>query len=241
MASRPSGGRSSGASANALSERRRRSTASGHSLIATPYRGLCRTLNCRTAKRLCLSASCPTSPGRTAIRSVPASGYWGRSLGCCGGEHGGDRVSIAFCHAEVSITSRARLTACRSPDLPRRRQRCRVGPGAGPRDNENCGNSLGARRSYEHSRRTDQRTAYTNPVANDLFETNSCAAGTARQSRPGGRATRWSLPTADGTGAGVPTPSTSGASLPVPPAPRPGGTAEYAGLPHQPTRPAMAP
>src|SRR5215472_11515324 len=81
-----------------------------------------------------------------------------------------------------------------------------MGPGAGPRDNENCGNSLGARRSYEHSRRTDQRTAYTNPVANDLFETNSCAAGTARQSRPGGRATRWSLPTADGTGAGVPTP-----------------------------------
>ena len=140
----------------------------------------------------------------------------------------------------VSITSRARLTASRSPDLPRRRLRCRVVPGAGPRDNENCGNSLGARRSYEHSRRTDQRTAYTNPVANDLFETNSCAAGTARQSRPGGRATRWSLPTADGTGAGVPTPSTSGASLPVPPAPRPGGTAEYAGLPQQPTRPAMA-
>ena len=154
---------------------------------------------------------------------------------CCGGEHGGDRVSIAFCHAGVSITSRARLTACRSPDLPRRRLRCRVGPGVGPCDNENCGNPFGPGRGCRPSRRTDQRTTHTNPVSSDLFETNSCAAGAARQSRPGGRATRWSLPAADGTGAGVPAPSTSGASLPVPPAPRPGGTAEYAGLPQQPS------
>src|SRR5215472_5445633 len=141
----------------------------------------------------------------------------------------------------VSITSRARLTTCRSPDLPRRRLRCRVGRGAGPRETERSGaSSLSDTTGRDRWRiRPDQRTN-SDTGADHLFETNSCAAGTAGQSRPGGCATRWALSPADGTGAGIPAPSTSDAGLPVPPAPRPGGTAEYEGLPEQPTRPAMA-
>jgi len=78
------------------------------------------------------------------------------------------------------------------------------------------------------------------PVPTIYSRPTPAPAGTAGQSRPGGCATRWALSPADGTGAGIPAPSTSDAGLPVPPAPRPGGTAEYEGLPEQPTRPAMA-
>src|SRR5215469_1835130 len=129
----------------------------------------------------------------------------------------------------VAITSRARLGACRSPDLPQRRLGCRVGWGAGLRETEHSGaSSLPDTTGRGYWRiRPDQRTN-SDAGADHLFETNSCAAGTTGQSRRGGRATRRALSTADGTGAGVPDASTSDAGLPVPPTPRPCGTAEHA-------------
>src|SRR5215469_9825240 len=98
--------------------------------------------------------------------------YGGRN-GCCRHSFETDRVSAeGIAHLAIRrIAALAGLPAASA--YSRKRQwrdvgqfsPSRIAPGAverGGLDNENCGNSLGARRSYEHSRRTDQRTAYTN-------------------------------------------------------------------------------